>query len=188
MPRRSLPEVNAGSMADIAFLLLIFFIVATTMVKESGILVKLPQNIPPEEKPPEIRERNIFVVLVNRNNQIMVEKKPTSIFELKDKTVEFLLNEYREDHLPEFELQEVPYFGEVEVTKGVISLQNDRGTKYETYLQVQDQLRAAAKEVRDKFSQEQFGMTYDDLPKGKQEAVEKRIPVKISEAEPVYTN
>ena len=86
MGRRSAPEVNAGSMADIAFLLLIFFLVTTTIETDSGINRKLP---PMEEiiDPPIIKERNIFTVVVNKNNQILVEEKLMDIRDIRKEAV-----------------------------------------------------------------------------------------------------
>jgi biopolymer transport protein ExbD len=187
MARRGTPEVNAGSMADIAFLLLIFFIVATTMVKDTGLLRRLPPWLPDQEKDnQEIKERNLLVVLVNRNDQIMVEKKPTQIYELKEITKEFLLNPNRDEKLPEFKLEEIPFYGEVEVPQGVISLQNDRGTSYGVYLEVQDQLLAAANEVREELAMEKFKKSFEELSEEESQAVQKKCPIMISEAEPKH--
>ena len=80
MAKRSAPEVNAGSMADIAFLLLIFFLVTTTIETDSGLNRKLP---PMEDvvDPPVIKQKNIFTVVVNKNNDLLVEEKPMEISE-----------------------------------------------------------------------------------------------------------
>ncbi|MFW5886243.1 MAG: ExbD/TolR family protein [Bacteroidota bacterium] len=186
MPRRQLPEINAGSMADIAFLLLIFFIVATTMEVDTGLLRRLPPPVDKPEETPEIKERNVFVVLVNKNNDLLVEGERTHLSELKDKTIEFLLNPKNKDNLPEKKQMNVEFFGTVMVPQGVISLQNDRGTNYETYIKVQDALLAAGNEVRDRFSYEKFGKPFDELTSKQQKAITSRIPVMISEAEPKH--
>jgi biopolymer transport protein ExbD len=191
MARRSVQEINAGSMADIAFLLLIFFLVSTTMDTDSGIVRKLPP-MPEKEKQEDqvdVKERNIFVVLVNRNNQLLVEGELMDIKDLRIAAKEFVLNTYDDPNLPAKEWIEVPIFGQVEVTKKhVISLQNDRGTSYGMYIAVQNELAAAYNELRDELSMRKFGMKYSEL-KGEEneerrDAIEEVYPMKISEAEP----
>lgn len=190
MSKRQIQEINAGSMADIAFLLLIFFLVSTTMDTDSGILTKLPPM--PEETQDEqvdVKERNIFVVLVNRNDQLLVEGELMNIKDLRVSAKEFIVNPNDDLDLPAKETIEVEYFGLVEVTKKhVISLQNDRGTSYEMYIAVQNELSAAYNELRDDISMRRFGVKFKDLKgadnKDKREAVEEIYPRKISEAEP----
>jgi biopolymer transport protein ExbD len=174
---RKTPEVPATSLADIAFMLLIFFLVTTTMDVDSGLERRLPQWIDPEEleNDDRINERNVFVVLVNRNNDLLVEGEYANIDDLRERAKE---------NLPEKEPKQVPYFGEVMVTKGVISLRNDMDTKYGTYIAVQNELVAAINELREELSKEQFGKSYEDLDKEQQEAVREIYPSKISEAEP----
>lgn len=185
MARRDLPEINAGSMADIAFLLLIFFLVTTTMDVDSGLLRRLP---PPAEETDDtkvdVKERNIFVVLINSNNQLMVEGKLMMIDELKDACKEFIINPNNSEDLPEKEIKDVPFFGQVEIGKGVVSLQNDRGTEYGMYIAVQDALIAAYNELRDDLSMKRFGKLFDNLPSEEQDAVKEIYPQRISEAEP----
>ena len=84
MARRELQEINAGSMADIAFLLLVFFLMVTTIQTEKGIFRQLPPPIPPDFEIPEVRERDVFVVLVNSKNQLLVEGRPMDLGRLKD--------------------------------------------------------------------------------------------------------
>ena len=192
MARRELQEINAGSMADIAFLLLIFFLVSTTMDTDMGILRILPP-MPEEEQNEEeveVRERNIFVVLVNRDDQLLVEGELMDIKDLREAAKKFIVNPYNDPDLPAKELVDVPYFGPMEITsKHVISLQNDRGTSYDMYIAVQNELAAAYTELRNEFCQRKFGMDFDDLTGDEYEvprdAIEKVIyPRKISEAEP----
>src|SRR6056297_1242700 len=93
MARRELSEINAGSMADIAFLLLIFFLVTTTMDTDKGILRILPPPIDEEDPdPPEVKDKNVYIVLVNANDQLLVEREPMRIENLKDGAMEFLTN------------------------------------------------------------------------------------------------
>ncbi|MFW5753186.1 MAG: ExbD/TolR family protein [Marinilabiliaceae bacterium] len=185
MGKRDIQEVNAGSMADIAFLLLIFFLVTTTMDTDSGLARRLPPPVPEdEEPPPPIKDRNVFEVLINAQNRLMVNGDPMDIRNLKEEAKLFIENPADEPNLPEKEEKEIEYFGTVPVTKGVISLQNDRGTQYQKYLSVQNELAAAYNELRDELAQEKFGKDFDDLEDDKKEAVREIYPQKISEAEP----
>jgi biopolymer transport protein ExbD len=186
MARREIQEINAGSMADIAFLLLIFFLVTTTMDTDSGITRTLPPPVPPdqEEQDNEINERNIFVVLVNRNDQLLVESQLMDINELKDAAKEFIANPMDKANLPEKRDVEVDYFGVYPVSKQIISLRNDRGTSYGTYIRVQNELTRAYRELRDELAMSKFGSPYEDLEEDKQSAIKKIYPMAISEAEP----
>jgi len=170
---RALPEINAGSMADIAFLLLIFFLVTTTMDSDSGITIKLPpweETLP--EKPPPIKARNVLEVLVNSNNQLLVEGDVLRVNQLRDKTKKFITNEGLDPNMS------------VSPEKAVISLKNDRGTSYVTYISVQNELKAAYREVREEYSMTKFGRKLNDLNSVQQEEVKEKYPQKISEAEP----
>lgn len=185
MSKREVQEVNAGSMADIAFLLLIFFLVTTTMDTDTGLARLLPPPVEeePEDTPP-IKERNVFTVLINSQNQLLVEGKPMEIRDLTEATKEFIVNPLDDENLPEKKEIEVDLLGVQEVTKGVISLQNDRDTEYQTYLMVQNELQRAYNELRDDFANRKFGKTYEELEKEEQKAVRSVFPQKISEAEP----
>jgi biopolymer transport protein ExbD len=182
---RKVPEINAGSMADISFLLLIFFLVTTTMDVDSGIVRRLP---PPPEKDadiPEVKERNIFNVLVNKNDRLFIDNRWGDIRTLKNETKEFLANPANRDDLSEKKLEEIPFLGEYPVSKGIISLKNDRGTSYEMYIQVQNELTAAVNELRDELSKQKFGKSFSELTdQDVISAIQKAIPMPISEAEP----
>jgi biopolymer transport protein ExbD len=183
--KRGMPELNTGSTADIAFLLLIFFLVTTTFDTDKGIVRMLPpMQDEPQKNEQKVKERNVFIVQVNFRDQLLVEGEPIDIRYLKDRTKEFLLNPDNSPNLPEKELKNVEFFGNVMVHKGVISLQNDRGTSYGKYLEVQNELTPAGNEVKDQISQEKFGKKFDDLLEAQQDAVKKYMPVMISEAEP----
>lgn len=171
--RRGLPQINAGSMADIAFLLLIFFLVTTTMDQDTGIARKLPP-MPEEEqeKPPEIKAKNIYVVLINANNELLVEGEWTQISELKDGAKKFINNNGRDPASSD------------NPQKAIISLQNDRGTKYVTYIRVQNELAAAYNELRNEASLNKYGEIFSNLNKKQQKEIKKLYPQKISEAEP----
>ncbi|MCD4744981.1 MAG: biopolymer transporter ExbD [Bacteroidales bacterium] len=185
MASRSLNEINAGSMADIAFLLLIFFLVTTTMDVDTGITRKLPPPLDPEQKPPDVKDRNIFNVLINSRDRLLVEGKPGNIKTLKEETKEFLANPLNKVDLPEKTLKNISLLGDVYVSKGIISLKNDRGTSYNMYIQVQNELATAIRELRDELAVEKFGMKFSKLINEDQtKAIKKAIPVAISEAEP----
>ena len=191
-------------MADIAFLLLIFFLVATTMDVDTGLTRLLPP-IPEDEQEQEVKvnKRNVLVVLINRNDQLMVGGEfGTRIDELKDITMEFFTNPTNDPTLPEKEEKEVQFppgsspllpadgMWRGMVSKGVISLQNDRSTTYKQYLKVQNELVAAVNQLRQDFCKLYFDKDFDDLnmnsPREKEisEAIRDIYKMNISEAEP----
>lgn len=183
---RKTPEINSSSMADIAFLLLIFFLVSTTMDVDTGIYKKLP---PIPEKTQEktnvkMKKRNLFAILVNRNNELLVNGELIDISQLREKTKEFILNPNNDADLPEKQVKTIPFFGDVMVSKGLVSLQNDRGTSYETYIKVQDELAAASRELKDEKAMQKWGKKFEELDEEQQKAVRKYVPMQISEAEP----
>ncbi len=185
MPR-PLQEINAGSMADIAFLLLIFFLVTTTMNVDTGITRKLP---PIDEKPKDddtqkVKERNVFIVLINSGNQLAIEGELADVSTLKDKVKEFIKNPYDKANLSEKNEKEVTFFGKIKVSKGIVSLQNDRSTAYGVYIEVQNELVAAFNELKNEIAMQKFGQKYEDLDKPRQKAIRKIYPLAISEAEP----
>lgn len=183
---KRVPEVPGASLADIAFMLLIFFLVTTTMDVDSGLRRVLPP-MPPEEQEdtPPINERNVFVVLVDQSNRLMVEGAiMNNVEDLRDKAKEFLENPANADNLPEKEMKEVPYFGEYMVSKGIISLWNDVGTQYGMYIAVQNELVGAINELREEIARSKFGKSYDSLDEDKQKAIRQIYPQRISEAEP----
>lgn len=185
MARRELGEINAGSMADIAFLLLIFFLVTTTMDTDSGISRTLPPPVPDEqEPPPEVNERNIFVVLVNRNDQLLVEGQEMQLENLTQEAKEFIANPQNLDNLPEKEDTEIPFFGVYPVSKQIVSLRNDRGTSYGMYIKVQNELTRAYNELRDDLAIQKFGKKYSELEEARRDAIKDIYPMRISEAEP----
>ena len=203
---RQVGDINASSQADIAFLLLIFFLVTTSMDVDQGLLRQLP---PPSTETPEaqqINERNIFIVLINKDNQLAIEGDYADFNELTDRTIKFLTNPTNADNLSEQVKASAKYdelagnpdkkseaeavkavldnCGDVNITRGVVSLQNDRGTKYETYIQVQNSIVAAFNICRDNFAKEYFGKVYDEITPEEQKIVKTVFPLNISEAEP----
>ncbi len=166
-------EVNAGSMADIAFLLLIFFLVTTTIAEDKGIRILLPPWS--DEKPDitQLNKRNVFSVLVNAQNQLLVRGEPTEVRNLRERAKEFIINpNHRED------LAESP-------DGAIISLKNDRGTSYATYLKVYNELKGAYDELWDDLAMKKYGQPYDDeLTRAQKQAIQDEIPLVLSEAEP----
>ncbi|PKP22860.1 MAG: biopolymer transporter ExbD [Bacteroidetes bacterium HGW-Bacteroidetes-21] len=183
---KSVPEVNAGSMADIAFLLLIFFLVATTMDVDTGLGRMLPPWMPDpiDNQDDKIKERNIFVVLINSQDRLLVENEWGDVRTLKKRAKEFIANPGNKENLPEKNMEEVPYFGQYPVSKQIISLQNDRSTSYNMYTIVQNELVAAYNELREELAMQKFGMPFDKLPEDQKKAVQTIYPQRISEAEP----
>ena len=186
--KRKTPGINGSSSADIAFMLLIFFLITTSMDTDKGLARRLPPPVPKDQKKNEemdIKKRNILVVLINSNNQILCNNEFIDIKQLREKVRNFIENPYNDEHMPEKTDGDVPFFGKQMVTKNhVISLQNDRGTEYQAYIDVQNELAAAYNELRDEVSRKKFGKAFADLDEDQQKAVQMIYPQKISEAEP----
>lgn len=204
MARRETPEINAGSMADIAFLLLIFFLVTTTMDVDSGISKKLSEKPPKDYVPPVIKERNIFEVNINRNNELLVENEPMKIEELKDAAIKFIDNGGGEGKVVDgvstgpcdYCKGERSPASSDHPNKAVISVQSDRGTEYGMYIQVQNELLRAYTELRNRLALEKYNVSYDELEKAykkdknneelkkKVEFIKTSYPQIVSDAEP----
>ena len=186
MSSKKVQEINAGSMADIAFLLLIFFLVATTMNVDTGLQRILPAMPDPNQKQEaiDVKKRNLMLVFVSKFDDIMLGGERVGINQVTEKAKEFIMNPYNDENLPEKEDTEIDLIGTYPVSKGVISLQNDRGTSYNTYIMVQNELTKAFNEVRDMVAMDKFSKKFLDLNEKQREAVQKAVPLKISEAEP----
>lgn len=207
MPRRGgPPEVNAGSMADIAFLLLIFFLVTTTIETDAGLDRMLPPIEPPETDV-VIKQKNIFTVNINKNGQLLVEEELIDLKNLRSKAVAFLDNGGAPSGTPDYcnycKGRRDPSSSD-NPGKAIISLRNDRETKYATYITVQNELVAAYNELRNREAQRLYGRDFtemeaeflnpetpsrirDDL-KDKVKRVQDLFPQKLSEAETSATN
>ena len=183
--KKKVPEINASSMADISFLLLIFFLVTTTMDTDSGITRRLP---PPVENPDmdvKVKERNILNVMINKYDKLMVNGKPCQVEDLKQITRDFITPNPNDEKAPEVEVKEIELIGNFMTNKGVVSLKNDRGTSYQMYIAVQNELAKAFNELREEVAMTYFKQHYADITdKDKVDAVNKAVPVRISEAEP----
>lgn len=171
-------------MADISFLLLTFFLMTSSINTDMGIARRLPPPLQPNTEKPEVRERNIFIVKINSKDRLLFNGQVGDVNALCDRAKEFLGNPNDDPNLPEKEMKEIPGLGPYPVSKGVISLQNDRGTSYDMYIQVQNELAAAIGEMRDELSTAHFGKHYKDISDSQREAIDAAIPVAISEAEP----
>jgi len=181
---RKTPGLNTASSADIAFLLLTFFLLTSSINTEQGIPRRLPPPKDPNEIAPivDINKRNILAVRVNFNDAIMVNEKIIGISELKELAKNFLSNPTNDPELPVKEQKDIEGIGDFMVSKGVISLTNDQSTTYNMYVQVQNELQRAINELRDQVSQSYFGKKYDNLDTALQKSVQKAIPANISEA------
>ncbi len=204
MARRETPEINAGSMADIAFLLLIFFLVTTTMDVDSGISKKLSEKPPKDYVPPVIKEKNIFEVNINRNNEMLVEGETMKLGKLKEAAIKFIDNGGGEG-----KIEDGVSTGPCDYCKGarsasssdhpnkaIISVQSDRLTEYGMYIKVQNELLRAYTELRNRLALEKYNVSYDQLEedykndqknedlKKKVEFVKNSYPQIISDAEP----
>ena len=185
--KRKTPGINGSSSADIAFMLLIFFLITTSMDTDKGLARRLPPPVPKDQKKQDvdINKRNLLIVLINSNNEILCGDQFVDIKQLKDKVKEFIDNPYNDENKPEKVEADVPFFGKIMTAKKhVISLQNDRGTEYQAYISVQNELAKAYNELRDDLSKKKFGMAFAELDEEQQKAVQQVYPLKISEAEP----
>jgi len=197
MGRRATPEVNAGSMADIAFLLLIFFLVTTTIEKDKGIGRQLPPNEDVVD-PPILKEKNVFIVSVNKSDQLLVEENLMELEDLREAAIAFLDNGGVASECNYCQGPRDPSSSD-NPNKAVISVQNDRLTSYKMYIAVQNELVAAYNFLRDRESQRLFGWKFTEVKKAidegsyqgdedvaleKLEQVQNLFPLKLSEAEP----
>ena len=185
--KRKTPGINGSSSADIAFMLLIFFLITTSMDTDQGLARRLPQPVPKDQKNEDvdIKKRNLLIVMISSDNRVLCANKEIDVKQLKDIVKEFVDNPYNDETKPEKEEVDVPFFGKQMVAKKhVISLQNDRGTEYQAYIDVQNELAAAYGELRNDVSMKKFGKKYEELEAEQQKAVRTIYPQKISEAEP----
>ena len=184
--KRNAEGINASSSADIAFLLLIFWLTTTTMNSDKGLQRRLPPMPDENQKQEDIKvnRRNIIQVKINAADRVIAGGQILEIDQIKDKIVEFVTNPLNLETLPEKEMKEIEGFGQCAVSKGVVSLQNDRGTSYSAYLRVQNEIVKAFNEIRDEFAMLNYGSKYADLDEEKQKIVRDAVPQSISEAEP----
>lgn len=205
MAKRSAPEVNAGSMADIAFLLLIFFLVTTTIESDTGMTRRLPPKLPDDIQAPKIKEKNLFTIVVNKNNDLLVEEQPMELKDLREATIAFLDNggakkgnENNTKFCAYCKGKRNPESSD-NPEKAVVSLQNSRETNYASYIAITNEVLGAYKFLRNREANRLYGMSYseivqqykdspDETPekeawKVKRDEVKKLFPEKFSEAE-----
>lgn len=208
MAKRAAPEVNAGSMADIAFLLLIFFLVTTTIEKDKGLLRSLPPIDDSQVEPPVIKQKNLFTVLINRNNQLLVEDEQMELKDLRQAAIDFLDNGGSTNAAGEscdYCKGKRDASSSDHPDKAIISMKHDRETSYEQYMDVQNELVAAYNFLREREANRLYKKYYpeadnvykamleekeknqfskDSILNGRIESVKKLFPMKLSEAEP----
>ena len=202
MAKRAVPEVNAGSMADIAFLLLIFFLVTTTIEKDKGILRSLPQIEPPSDDPVIIKQKNLFTVLLNKNDQLLVEEEQMQVKDLRQAAIEFLDNggdvDASGNKCDYCQGAKDPASSD-HPDKAIITLQHDRETSYGKYIEVQNELVAAYNFLRNREAKRLYNTTFTKMVADKDDVyyqgdidqlkeridiIKKLFPLKLSEAEP----
>ena len=180
------PAINSSSTADIAFLLLCYFLMTTTMGSQTGLSRRLPPMPDPNQKTEDqkVNRRNIIIVKINSADRILAGSEAIDVSQLKDKIKIFLTNPTDDPTLPELKSTEIQGLGTRNVSKGVISLQNDRGTSYQAYIAVQNELVKAVNELRDEASMREYGRKFLALNEDQQKTIKELVPQQSSEAEP----
>ena len=186
--KKEMPELNGAGMSDISFLLLSFFLMTSNMDQTSGLqrrLPPMPDVTTPDRDKPQIKTRNVYQVKINQWDALFAGGSPMDLNMLREEVKNFILNPTNSPDKPEKTEQNIPGVGNYPVSEAVISLQNDRGTSYEMYIKVQNELVAVYNELREEFSLAQFGgKAFNQLTEEEQDIVRKVYPQRISEAEP----
>ena len=199
---RKIPEVNSSSMADIAFLLLVFFLVTTTIATDKGLTLTLPPKADPNQPPPDItkNERNIYKILVNSSDRILIEDEPvTDLSGLREEVKEFILNfgKPSEEYIDIYNSLPAPLkalsrkseSSSDDPKEAVVSFKADRGTSYDIYIAILDELQGAYYEIYGA----RVGLTADEFraldrkkpaEQQKYQTAREGIPMNISIAEP----
>lgn len=175
--QREDPEIGGAGMADIAFLLLIFFLLVTTIDVDTGIGLQLPPAPEENEEPPPIKERNLLKVLVNAQGMVLMgtsEQEPTPVPQVKQKVKDFITNQGEDPNLSE------------SPDKAIVSIKTQREAQYRVYIDMLDEVMGAYAELRNQASQAQFGESYEELDdeSEEQQQIQDMYPKKISIAEP----
>ena len=183
------PEINSSSTADMAFLLLCFFMMTTTMDQDKGLSRRLPPMPDPNHKleDQKVNKRNIVVVKINSQDRLLVGSKPMHVSDLRDEVKRFIKNPTGDESLPEWKDTTITYGNknyDFKISKGVISLQNDRGTSYAKYIEVQNELVGAFNDLREEEAKAKFNKSFSELDEEQQDIIKGVIPQMISEAEP----
>ena len=190
--KRKVPQLNSSSTADISFILLIFFLITTSMDTDQGLPRTLPKPPEDEQKNDEmkVKERNILNIWINKDNYIMIKTLSNdefikSVDEITDRAKAFILNEKNDPNLPEEVEKDFELIGRMRYTPyHVISVQTDRGTYYGVYFQVQDAVVKAYNGLRDDLAKKKFNCKFAQCTEKQADAIKEVIPYRISEAEP----
>lgn len=185
--KKKVPSINGSSTADISFILLLFFLLTTSMGSDKGIARQLPPAVPPDQQDVsiDVNRRNMLRVLVNNQGQILANGELVTLDVLKEKVKEFVLNENDREDLPERTVENFPIIGNQKVTKKhVVSLTNNVDTRYEDYIGVQNTLTQAYSELRDQKARSTWGKPFEELEPAQQEVLIELFPQNISEANP----
>lgn len=185
--KRKVPQINGSSTADISFILLLFFLLTTSMGSDSGLARQLPPAVPPDQQDVsiDVNRRNIMRVNVNNRGQILANGEVVNLDGLREKVIEFVLNENDRADLAERTVETFPLVGAQKVTKNhVISLTNTVDTRYSDYILVQNELTKAYLQIRDQQSKKLFGVSLEKADTQQQEVLIKMYPQNISEANP----
>lgn len=169
---REEPKIEGSSLADIAFLLLIFFLVATTIDIDTGIGLVLPPEPEENQDPPPIKERNLLKILVNSQGQVLIEEEPSAVNEVKQKVTEFIRNPNNESDLS------------VSPQDAVVSIKTDRQTPYNIYINMLDEVMGAYEDIRNQAARAEFGVPFEQLKQAQKDKIKDMYPKKISIAEP----
>ncbi|MDO5017290.1 MAG: biopolymer transporter ExbD [Porphyromonas sp.] len=185
--KKKIPGINGSSSADISFILLLFFLLTTSMGSDSGLARQLPPAVPPDQQDVaiDVNRRNMLRVLVNTRGQILANSEDVTLEGLREKVIEFVLNENDREDLAERTVETFDLVGAQKVTKNhVISLTNDVDTRYSDYISVQNELTKAYMEIRDRKCRELFGIPLEEASIAQQEVLIDMYPQNISEANP----
>ena len=168
------PEVGGAGMADIAFLLLIFFLLVTTIDVDTGIGLQLPPAPEENQEPPPIKERNMLKILVNAQGLVLIDEERTPVSQVKRKVKEFVTNRGQDPNLSD------------SPDKAIVSIKTDRATPYNVYIDMLDEVMGAYNELRNQAAQAEFGKSYEQLAEDspQRKKVQDIYPKKISIAEP----
>jgi len=173
MAKRELQEINAGSMADIAFLLLIFFLVTTTMESNYGVRRKLPPPDDLTEHPEvDIKQRNVLEIVVNGQDKMLIEGESKEMKDVKNLALEFLTNNGKNPNSSD------------NPQKAIIQIKHTRQTSYKEYISLYNELISAYTVVRNQYAKQKFGKLFDNLSKEDQKVVKKYYPQQIAESTP----
>lgn len=182
--KRQIPTFNSSSMADIAFLLLIFFLLTSSLEKEKALLQELPEKKEQPDKPKDFLERDIFEVEITADNRLIYQDEEIEQPDLKNMAEIFIANADDNPYMPEIFLKEIPLLGKQRVTSNHLFLVRiDRESSYQTYLHVQNNIIAAYNELRNKTAMQKWGKNYLQLQPQQRDAVQQMFPYRIVETE-----